>query len=312
KTLVGNAATVTQNVEQRKTRYIPPHRRGGFAGGRGFAEIPRTSQNYGSWKGRPGNENSMRGFGPLRGGKRGSPKKMEGQIQCYRCQAVGHKAKDCTANEQQSNLMQCFRCLGFNHRARDCTAKEPVYRDTQNPNRQENKDENTLAKTVGNVATTDACDLSDLELIDGCVNGFHIVVMKDSGATTAGIRRSLVQEGQYTGQKQIVRCFGHTQEFEIAKVYVESEYFTGELDCCVLDDPVVDLIIGRIKGKTVLDSRLQEVVADVAVVGDLRAAAPAVTRQMAAREKQDPVPLKGTDWQLQVNQDQLIQMQKDD
>ena len=40
--------------------------------------------------------------------------------------------------------------------------------------------------------------------------------------------------------------FGGREEFPLAKVSVESPYFSGEMTCCVLDAPAADFIVGNV------------------------------------------------------------------
>ena len=46
-------------------------------------------------------------------------------------------------------------------------------------------------------------DVSDLRLVDGKIGTQSISVLKDTGCTTAGVRKSLVKSGQYTGQSDL-------------------------------------------------------------------------------------------------------------
>lgn len=88
-----------------------------------------------------------------------------------------------------------------------------------------------------------------LPTAESCVNGFHVSVLRDSGATAAGVRRCLVREGQYTDKKQNITSFGGKVEcFPLACVQVDTPFYFGDLVCCVIDDPAVDLIIGNLRG----------------------------------------------------------------
>ena len=85
-----------------------------------------------------------------------------------------------------------------------------------------------------------------LHLQSGTVNGFRCSVLRDTGATICAVRKRLVQPCQLLGSS--VRCVsfgGREEEFPLAKVSVDSPYFSGEMTC-VLDAPVADFIVGNV------------------------------------------------------------------
>ena len=72
-------------------------------------------------------------------------------------------------------------------------------------------------------------------------------MLRDTGATVCGVRKRLVRPCQFLGSS--IRCVsfgGREEEFPLAKVSVESPYFSGEMTCCVLDAPVADFIVGNV------------------------------------------------------------------
>ena len=97
-----------------------------------------------------------------------------------------------------------------------------------------------------------ACSLQEsfsgkLHLQSGTVNGVRCSMLRDTGATVCGVRKRLVRPCQLLGSS--IRCvsfIGREEEFPLAKVSVESPYFSGEMTCCVLDAPVADFIVGNV------------------------------------------------------------------
>ncbi|KAL8590497.1 hypothetical protein ACOMHN_010933 [Nucella lapillus] len=66
----------------------------------------------------------------------------------------------------------------------------------------------------------------------------------DSGANVAGVRKSLVMPDQFLDKTQAVRTFGgRVENYPVAVVQVDTPLFAGPLECCVLKDPVADLIV---------------------------------------------------------------------
>ena len=86
-----------------------------------------------------------------------------------------------------------------------------------------------------------------LHLQSGTVNGVRCSVLRDTGATICAVRKRLVRPCQLLGSS--IRCVsfgGREEEFPLAKVSVDSPYFSGEMTCCVLDAPVADFIVGNV------------------------------------------------------------------
>jgi hypothetical protein len=131
-----------------------------------------------------------------------------------------------------------------------------------------------------------------------------VQVLRDSGATTAGVRKALVRPEQYVGESQRVISFGGNEEvFPLASVEVDTTYFSGELLCCVIDDPVADLILGNVAGVTPIPGL---------ILGDFPTVAAAVeTRaQKAVTRKITPLSVPIEDLALTTNQ--LISLQECD
>ena len=79
------------------------------------------------------------------------------------------------------------------------------------------------------------------------MNGVRCSLLRDTGATICAVRKRLVQPCQLLGSS--IRCVsfgGREEEFPLAKVSVDSPYFSGEMTCCVLDAPIADFIVGNV------------------------------------------------------------------
>ena len=265
-----------------------------------------------SWKNttsfRGGNNNQNRGF-PQANRTRGQGARG-GQFNTPRGQLRG-QLRGTPQTRPNVDDKQCYNCGGYGHFARNCCStnyRQKLDVTTGNKDRHVQNGHTAILCS----AVTDG-DLEDLDLSDGCVNGFQVVIMKDDGATTAGVRRDLVLDDQYTGEKQLVRGFGgQIDEYAVARVQVDSDYFTGELDCCVIDNPVVDVIIGKIKGKTVPTRKFGPGTTTPGLIGDLRQATTAVTRAQSRRDQGNPESLVVPIPKLSVSHNDLCDMQKAD
>ena len=59
----------------------------------------------------------------------------------------------------------------------------------------------------------------------------------------------MVKSGQYTGQTQTCITFGGNKEvFLLALVHVDTPFYKGQVQCCVVDKSVCDLILGNLPG----------------------------------------------------------------
>ena len=88
-----------------------------------------------------------------------------------------------------------------------------------------------------------------LTLEPGFVNSEVCSVLRDTGSTICCVRKRLVSKDQYVGKSAKVICFGgKVDTFELADVKVDTPYLQGVIRCCVVDSPVVDLIIGNVPG----------------------------------------------------------------
>ncbi|KAK7101623.1 hypothetical protein V1264_019974 [Littorina saxatilis] len=92
-------------------------------------------------------------------------------------------------------------------------------------------------------------DKSSLLLCEGTLNGNPVEVMLDTGCTTCGVRKSLVLQSQMTGEICHCRQFnGEIVELPVALVDLDTPYFVGKVSACVIENPISDVILGRIPG----------------------------------------------------------------
>src|SRR6202042_2920284 len=66
----------------------------------------------------------------------------------------------------------------------------------------------------------------------------NIEVLRDTGCTVVGVRKSLVDPSMYTGETcHCITFSGRVEHFPMTKVRLETPYFNGEVLACVLDNP---------------------------------------------------------------------------
>ena len=90
---------------------------------------------------------------------------------------------------------------------------------------------------------------------DATVYGNNCKLLRDRGCKTVDVRRSLIPDDSYTERFVHVRTFCWKDRiFPTAIVELKSNYFTGRVEACVLDNPMADVILGNICGINVKPS----------------------------------------------------------
>jgi hypothetical protein len=74
-----------------------------------------------------------------------------------------------------------------------------------------------------------------------------VTVLRDTGCSGVVVRRSCIQKNQITDRKQVcVLSDGTKIEVPIACIYIDTSYFSGEVEAWCMENPIYDLIIGNI------------------------------------------------------------------
>lgn len=93
------------------------------------------------------------------------------------------------------------------------------------------------------------CTCGTLPTSEGFVNGNPVTLLRDSGCTGVVVRTGCVQENQYIDRNRLVlMADGSVRKIPVARVFIDSPYFSGEVNAGVMATPVYDLILGNIPG----------------------------------------------------------------
>jgi hypothetical protein len=90
---------------------------------------------------------------------------------------------------------------------------------------------------------------TNMPVVKGCIGNKVVNVLRDTGCSRAAIRRDLVKPEQMTGQKQ--KCLladDGVVKADVAKIEVDTPYFTGNVMDWCFDNPHYDLILGNFDG----------------------------------------------------------------
>jgi len=216
-------------------------------GGAGQQYRPPQANSYNQT-----NTNDQRqgaGFRYDQSGSGGSGQKPSFTSRCYWCDEEGHRVRDCPKRKQQ----QPNRIHATSVCVPSCNGGDSGSRQSTMP--QSSSSQNTSVGTAArDVESGRYCNKPHeaLQKCTGTVNGKKVDVLLDSGSSIVGVRRSLVKSGQFLKNrvKRLTQFDGGTIELPVAMVDLDTPYYKGWVEACVVDDPVCDVILGRIPGVT--------------------------------------------------------------
>ena len=96
---------------------------------------------------------------------------------------------------------------------------------------------------------TPICSCNQLPTVQGLLNGHKATTLRDTGCSGVVVRAEYVHSKQYTGRNKLCLLIdGTAKSVPLAKVKIDSPFFTGEAEAMVMAMPIYDLIIGNIPG----------------------------------------------------------------
>ena len=198
-------------------------------------------------------------------------------IQCFKCNARGHKAVNCP-----TRVKRCFLCGKQGHEARNCRSNgrkfggkskdgNPVHRGEVSasclvrlsevkPTEEEfnsciKDDQLLLACGKKTLLLRSACVepltgvRSKMAVMKGTVGENSVDVLRDTGCSGIVVKKDLVSEEQFTGDFNVMLFIDNTaRKVPIAKIDVDTPYFKGQVQAQCLPDPIYDLVIGNVPG----------------------------------------------------------------
>ena len=217
---------------------------------------------------------------------------------------------------------QCYICHRTNHIARDCYYREqnPRYANntggeqSQNMRPQETNNsreqkglsviEWNIPHMIGNNSVRVGGESKTrMPVCEGLPNNKTVMVLRDTGCSSAAVKTSLVEGHQMTGE--YVTCVlidGTQRQFPLAHIWVDTPYFTGEVEAMCMEDPLYDLILGNIPSVSNVPDPTWRIEGNAIT-----------TRAQQEKSKKPIQPLKVPTAELHdVNMEKLIKEQKQD
>ena len=179
-------------------------------------------------------------------------------IRCWTCNRLGHTSRKC----RSANYNKQHQAFNYN--------KSPNYKRWHQPQRQQfssnyqrqqrtqhkespnvspeatredrgrpRKKENTMGAVLNNKG--------QLSFYPALVNGRKTVCLRDSGCTTVVVKKTLVNDNQYTNNTENIKLGDGKQiECQTAIIKVDTPWIKGQIEAIVMEEPISPLIIGNL------------------------------------------------------------------
>ena len=91
--------------------------------------------------------------------------------------------------------------------------------------------------------------LKGMPVCEGRVGKRSVQVLRDSGCSGVVIRHDLVEEDQLTGEvRGCVLIDGTVRKVPVARVHIDTPYYSGHVTALCMKHPIYDLVLGNIQG----------------------------------------------------------------
>ena len=198
------------------------------------------------------------------------------RVECWGCGRKGHKSRDCKKLDEfrdavsagagiDRNNVKCFFCNQIGHIIRDCPKR---WRKNEKVGcGQEGEDDisDSECGAAAHVIAVKNEDTSDEEyeesgagwttsevkmpVCQGKVGKYKVQTLRDTGTSCVVVKRKFVGDRQLTGKtRSIVQVLGTRVRLPVAKIYVDTPYWKGEVEALCAEEMLYDLIIGNVRG----------------------------------------------------------------
>ena len=192
-----------------------------------------------------------------------SPKKEK---ECYSCKKVGHLSWNCPLKKRQEKGAS-MRFVQPDSEPAEVVTNRDESRSTvdhegmciitnESPVIERNLTEDRMGVRLAGgdvlpLLSAAACGMQPrgMPVCKGIVNGVLVDMLRDTGCSTVVVRRDLVREEQLYKEEKICVLIDRTvRSFQVAKLEIDTPYYTGEVEALCVKNPVYDLVLGQVSG----------------------------------------------------------------
>jgi len=162
-------------------------------------------------------------------------------VKAAACQPVAGKSvakpRGSTLSCRQHNRVLCAQCFNLPAPAHHCQALIAICQKCG----------------LHHPVIADVCQFQDkthqMLVADGTVEGQPARVVRDTGCSTVVMRRSLIPDEKLTGtEEKCILIDGTLRQTPVAKIEVETAYYSETVLVVCMKYPLYDLIVGNIQG----------------------------------------------------------------
>ncbi|GFN74046.1 phospholipase a2 [Plakobranchus ocellatus] len=163
---------------------------------------------------------------------------VSSNVTCFQCGGKGHVRRECPSRPKEANFAS--------------SVPDSPSHSCECPSRPK---EANVAFSVPELpyhccAAKMDCNPRSALKIESCkVFDRVFTLLRDSGCNTVGVSKSLVPPDCYTGKSMLVNTFCCTNKlFPTCIINIETPYFSGNVEACLMNSPIADVILGNING----------------------------------------------------------------
>ncbi|XP_070545582.1 uncharacterized protein [Ptychodera flava] len=190
--------------------------------------------------------------------------KYKGPIICYNCGKPGHTSAKCwskvgvdkvkstrlvatTVQKKQNEAVSEVQVATCTQIGEPCMEQHCCLSSLQDRSAVELKCGHALPVISMTSLSENQPSVSKMPVVDGIVNGQKVKVLRDSGCNGVVIRKGLVDPSQMTGEIRTYIMIERTcRRAPIAKLFVNTPFYVGEVEAMCMETPVYDLVLGNL------------------------------------------------------------------